>query len=106
MGLIGQKAQHLADRHPLPSASAVVARVAGETSIDYTRADGTKGANIRRLLDLDPNHYNKVLYVGDSLYKGGNDESVIGCHPLIMTKRVVNPQETLGWIKSIMHNRQ
>lgn len=66
--------------------------VAGTTCFDYIRKNGTKGKNITRW--LKENHIDKkdCIYYGDALFKGGNDESVIG---VIKTIKVRNPNHLL-----------
>ncbi len=71
----------------------VVARVGGTTCIDYTDINGTKGKNIQRLLDLKKWNKDECAYFGDALFKGGNDETVIGVIPNLV--KVKNPDKTL-----------
>jgi len=69
----------------------LVAKIAGTTSIDYTFSDGTKGDNIEKLRKLLKRKKSECLYVGDALYPGGNDESVVGVWDTI---EVGNPEDT------------
>ena len=73
-------------------------RVAGTTCFDYTRKEGTKGKNIQRLIEALGWKKEDCVYLGDALFKGGNDESVIGVIPTIQVK---NPADTISIIKSL-----
>ncbi len=63
-------------------------RIGGTTCLDYTRKDGTKGKNIKNYLDLKGIKKKDCIYYGDALFKGGNDESVVG---IIKTVKIKNP---------------
>ncbi len=69
----------------------------GTTCFDFFLAGKNKGFNVARL--IQEKKWNKVdsLYVGDALFPGGNDETVIG---VIQTKSVKNPAETFAFIRS------
>ena len=74
-------------------------KVAGTTCFDYTLKNGTKGKNIDRLhhyFKFNPSH---SVYFGDALFKGGNDESVIGVIP---TVKVKNPTHLISLLKYYM----
>ncbi len=49
----------------------------GSTSLDYIHKDRHKGTNVRRLIDQNGWNAADCVYIGDGLYPGGNDESVI-----------------------------
>lgn len=68
----------------------LVVKVAGTTCLDYTKKNGTKGKNIERY--IKENHLNKkdCVYYGDALFKGGNDETVLG---VIRCIKVKNPDD-------------
>lgn len=51
-------------------------RIGGTTCLDYTRKDGTKGENVKRL--INDMCFENPVYLGDALFPGGNDESVVG----------------------------
>lgn len=70
--------------------------VAGTTCLDYTKTDGKKGNNIKRYIDVKGWDPNECIYFGDALFKGGNDESVIG---VIDTVEVSGPDELLIKLK-------
>lgn len=83
----------LLSRVPFKSAT-LIATIGGTTCLDYTRADCTKGENVRRL--MRENGWENVLYVGDALDHGGNDATVIG---VCDTRQVSGPRETLSVIR-------
>ncbi len=64
--------------------------IGGTSCLDYTKA--SKGENLKRYLKLKRLKAENCIYYGDSLFPGGNDESVIGVMPTI---QVSNPQELL-----------
>jgi hydroxymethylpyrimidine pyrophosphatase-like HAD family hydrolase len=72
--------------------------IAGTTCFDYFLKGMNKGTNIKRLIALKNWRSDECLYIGDALFKGGNDESVIGVIP---TKSVKNPEETLTFINGL-----
>lgn len=53
-------------------------KVAGNTSLDYTHKDYTKGKNIARLIRNRDWYTHDCIYFGDRFYEGGNDETVKG----------------------------
>ena len=74
----------------------VQVKVAGTTCFDFFVK--TKGENISSLLSCFGWDPKDCLYVGDALYPGGNDDSMIG---VMETRQVSGPKETLEIIKSI-----
>ena len=72
--------------------------IAGTTCFDYFLKGMNKGANIKRLIALRNWRSDECLYVGDSLFKGGNDYSVVGVIP---TKKVKDENETLLFINGL-----
>lgn len=72
--------------------------IAGTTCFDYTRKDCKKGNNIKRYIEHMNWSPNECIYFGDALFKGGNDESVIG---VIDTFEVSGPYELLTIISNI-----
>jgi HAD superfamily hydrolase (TIGR01484 family) len=56
----------------------LVVKIGGSTSLDYIHKDRHKGANVKRLIDLNGWNKNDCAYFGDGLFPGGNDEAVIG----------------------------
>ena len=71
-------------------------RVAGTTCLDYTSKKGTKGKNIKRIIESFDWIGENCVYFGDKLMKGGNDESVVG---VIDTIAVENPTDLLNKLK-------
>jgi phosphomannomutase len=71
----------------------------GTTCFDFFLAGKTKGFNIERLIALESWQKDECIYVGDALFKGGNDETVIGVIP---TKSVANPTETFQFVESLL----
>jgi HAD superfamily hydrolase (TIGR01484 family) len=80
----------------------LVAKIGGMTCIDYINKEGTKGKNIERLMALKHWKPEDCVYIGDALFKGGNDESVIGVIPKLI--RVNNPDETLLAINALIND--
>lgn len=72
------------------------ARIAGTTCIDYTHKNYTKGKSIARLIEHLDWDKEECVYFGDKLFKGGNDETVIGT---IKTVAVVSPEDLLIKLK-------
>lgn len=77
----------------------VEVKIAGTTCFDFFIKGSNKGSNIKMLYETMGWKKDECLYVGDALFKGGNDESVIG---IIPTKEVRNPLDTEEVIKSII----
>lgn len=73
-------------------------RVGGSTCLDYTRKNGTKGKNIERLIKHLNWKKEDCIYYGDALFKGGNDESVVG---VIKCIEVANPQDLMLKLKYV-----
>lgn len=82
-------------KYPFKSRT-LICKVAGTTCLDYTNKNGTKGKNIARFIKEKGWKKKDCVYFGDALFKGGNDESVIG---VIRTVGVANPTELLKKIK-------
>lgn len=94
----GNKRAALLRNYPLRGHN-VTAKIGGTTCIDYIDADGTKGANIARLITQEGWDSKDCLYVGDALFPKGNDESVIG---VCETRQVSGVEETLDVIREIL----
>jgi len=77
-------------RFPFRSKSVEV-KIAGTTCFDFFIKGYHKGKNIAALCKEMGWKKSECLYVGDALFKNGNDESVIGVIP---TKKVRNPSDT------------
>lgn len=70
--------------------------IGGSTSVDVTREGIDKGYGIGRLIEATGSDVNAILFVGDALYPGGNDEPVkrtgvrtIAVRDIEETKRVI-----------------
>ncbi|PIR84023.1 hypothetical protein COU18_01280 [Candidatus Kaiserbacteria bacterium CG10_big_fil_rev_8_21_14_0_10_51_14] len=72
-------------------------RPGGTTTFDFTIAGKHKGFNIRRLIEKKDWKKEDCVYVGDALFPGGNDETVIGVIP---THAVRDPNETFDFVKN------
>lgn len=83
--------QAILKQHPFKSKTLTV-RIAGTTCLDYTKKNGTKGENIKRWIKHYGLNKKDCIYYGDALFKGGNDESVIG---VIKTIAVKDPADLL-----------
>lgn len=72
-------------------------RVGGTTSIDITKRGVNKGYGIRKLEEHLKIHLDKMLFVGDSLFHGGNDFPVKATG--VDCIQVKNPEETRELIR-------
>jgi len=67
-------------------------RIGGTTSIEVTKAGIDKAYGLNKLMELTGVSKGEVLYVGDKLFKGGNDEPALTLG--IESRAVENPEET------------
>ena len=79
----------------------VEVKIAGTTCFDFYIKGSNKGANIAILTNRMKWKKSECLYVGDALFKNGNDESVIG---IIPTKSVRDPNDTMIVIAGLLKN--
>ena len=70
--------------------------IGGTTCIDFFRF--TKGDNVQRYITHQEYRKAECMYIGDALYSGGNDESVLGIH--LKCLDVYGPQRTKEFIKA------
>lgn len=96
----GEKRQRIARelRGQLPEFDILIG---GASTIDFTRKDTNKSYGVRwyaEYLNINPE---KMLYVGDALYPGGNDEVVIPTG--VQTRSVASPLETESLIDELLH---
>lgn len=77
---------------PLVS-EAVEVSFGGTTCFDYTRKGRNKGYGIKRLARENGWKLEDCVYIGDAIFPGGNDGTVIGVCP---TRSVRNPIDTLS----------
>lgn len=78
---------------------ALECRIAGTTCLDYTMRRFTKGKSVARLIARKKWHRDECLYIGDKLYSGGNDETVVG---VIDTLQVKDPKDCEKKIKDLL----
>jgi HAD superfamily hydrolase (TIGR01484 family) len=71
----------------------------GTTCFDFYLAGRNKGFNVARLIEQEGWTKEDSLYIGDALFKGGNDETVIGVIP---THPVKGPDETFVYISKLL----
>ncbi|MDO8590098.1 MAG: HAD-IIB family hydrolase [bacterium] len=76
-------------KHTLPDFSI---RIGGTTSIEVTRVGVDKAYGLNKLIEQTGILKENILYVGDKLFKGGNDEPVLTLG--ITCRTVPNPEET------------
>lgn len=72
---------------------------AGTTSFNFIPLGKHKGFNVGRFADLKSWNREKCIYVGDALFPGGNDESVVGIVPI---QPVKDPDNTFKYIAEIL----
>ena len=75
-------------------------RLGGLTSIDVTRKNIDKAYAVGKIKDIFNLSLNDIIFVGDSLYKGGNDSDVIRAG--ISATPVSGPEETKRFIKMLL----
>jgi phosphomannomutase len=93
----GELRQELLKKYPFVSDTMQVV-IGGTTCLDYIKKGFHKGRNVGRLIHERGWGKDECVYVGDALYPGGNDESVVG---VIETKPVTKPEDTLEFLRSI-----
>lgn len=76
----------------------VEVKVAGTTCLDYYPKGHNKGTNIAEFIKQMGWDKDDCLYIGDALFPGGNDETVVGVIP---TKSVKDPADTLAFLKTL-----
>lgn len=70
--------------------------IGGTTCFDFFREGCNKGENVARMISEMEWKKDECVYIGDALFSGGNDESVMG---VIETVGVSGPEETLKVLK-------
>ena len=80
--------------YPFESNSMEV-RIGGTTCFDFMQIGRNKGFFVSKLIKNQNWRKEDCVYVGDALFPGGNDETVVG---VIKTMQVANTQETLEFI--------
>lgn len=92
------KRLQLLKRFPFKSKNVDV-KIGGTTCLDFFIKGKTKGNNVGLLCKEMKWKKSDCLYVGDALFKNGNDETVIGVIP---TRSVRDPKETEDVIREIL----
>jgi hypothetical protein len=64
----------------------IEAKVGGTTCIDYFPKGLNKGYNIEKYIAAKGWKKSECIYIGDALFPGGNDETVIGVIPTFPVK--------------------
>src|SRR3989338_9772385 len=75
-------------------------RIGGTTSIEVTKAGIDKAYGLKKLMERAGVSKEKILYVGDKLFKGGNDAPVLTLG--IECQTVKNPEETKKIIMKLL----
>lgn len=75
-------------------------RANASNSIDITREGMTKAYGVRRFSEIMNAPIESMLYVGDALFPGGNDE-IVKTTP-ILTQQVFGPKETAKVIEKLI----
>ena len=88
----------LLKKYPFKSETVDV-KIAGTTCFDFFIKGYDKGRNIAELCKKFGWEKSDCLYVGDALFKNGNDEAVIGVIP---TQGVRDPGETETLVKKLL----
>ncbi len=72
------------------------------TTIDITRKGITKAYGIRKLSEFTATPISDMVYIGDALFPGGNDEVVKETG--VVTREISGPDETMQVIKELLEN--
>ena len=88
-------------KRALPSFSI---RIGGTTSIEVTKASIDKAYGLNKLMERTGISKKKILYLGDKLFKGGNDEPVLILG--VECRAVENPEETKKVILELLGQNQ
>lgn len=81
-----------------------IARMNATTTVDITHTDVSKAYGVRKFSELARIPIAEMLYVGDALFPGGNDEVVKATG--IPTRQVAGPTETGAVIESVLAGPQ
>jgi len=79
--------------------SGVEVKTGGTTTLDFFPLRKNKGYNIARFIKQYGWKKEDCIYVGDALFPGGNDETVIGVIP---TRSVKDHNETFAYIEEVL----
>lgn len=94
----GKRRQSILKRIPFKSKTLEV-KIGGTTSFDYFSRGKNKGSNILCLMKIFGWKPEDSIYLGDALFSGGNDDTVIG---VCDTLQVSGPNDTLTSIKKML----
>ncbi|MBY0539120.1 HAD-IIB family hydrolase [Patescibacteria group bacterium] len=94
----GKIRQELLAKYPFVSDSMQVV-IGGTTCFDYIKKGFHKGRNVAKLIAERGWKKEECIYVGDALYPGGNDETVIG---VIDIQAIENPAGTVQFLQSVL----
>lgn len=78
-------------------------KIAGTTSIDITEKGKDKAYGIHKMVEYIKVPISEMIYVGDSLFEGGNDHPVIKTGISVLP--VKNPEYTKDIIKNILKSK-
>ena len=81
------------------AAQNVEVRIGGTTVLDFMEKGKNKGFNVRAFMEHMHWRDEEAVYVGDALFPGGNDETVIGVIP---TKAVKDYKETYAYLSGLL----
>ena len=95
---IGLLKQFADDVETLKKANVEV-RSGGTTVLDFFEFGKNKGHNVAAYIEAMGWSKDESLYLGDALFPGGNDETVIGVIP---THAVTGPADTFTFIKGML----
>ncbi len=84
--------------HPLVSETVEV-KIGGTTTFDYFEKGKNKGRNVTRFAKLMGWRLEDCVYIGDRLFPGGNDDTVLG---VCDTLQVSGPDDTFAAVKKII----
>lgn len=77
----------------------VEVRSGGTTVLDFFELGKNKGHNVAKFIKAMDWDKSDCVYVGDALFPGGNDETVIGVIP---THAVKDPRDTFAYVASVL----
>jgi len=81
-----------------------IARMNAMTTIDITREEVSKAYAVQQFSELSGIAIKDMLYVGDALFPGGNDEIVKQTG--VTTQQVMGPRDTASTIDAILASRE
>ena len=91
--------RELAEDLAVLEAAGIEARRGGTTNIDMFGRGQHKGFNVREYIEAQGWKTEECIYIGDALFPGGNDETVIG---VIETHPVGDYRETYRYLESVL----